>query len=360
MEATLDTNSIRYGLCWEDADVLTEALAVQPQHTCLAIASAGDNALALLAAGPRAVIAIDRSAAQLACLALRVAAYRELDDDELVAFLGARASPNRARLYARCRRALGANARAFWDDRPALIAAGIGNAGRFEAYLAGFRRWVLPMLHNSAQIAALLTPKSRAERERYFEETWDSPLWRAMFGLFFSRAVMSRFGRDPRFFAHAESDLATHLAQRLRHGLVELEPATNPYLHWILTGGYGAVLPFALRPPNIARIRAHLDRLSWRQCSLEAFVALPAIRIDRFALSDVFEYIDANSYAALLTQIVARSAPGARLAYWNMLVDRTRPERLADVLFPNYAESARLQARDQAFFYRRFVIENVR
>jgi S-adenosylmethionine-diacylglycerol 3-amino-3-carboxypropyl transferase len=218
----------------------------------------------------------------------------------------------------------------------------------------------LPLAHDRAVIRALLAPKSRAERERFFLQSWDTPRWRTLFAMFFSRAVMSRLGRERGFFAHAESDLVNHLAGRVRHAFVELDPSTNPYLHWIVTGSYGDVLPFALRPPNVARIRRNLDRLSWQRSSLETFVAQPGVAIDRYALSDVFEYVDAEQYAALLAQIVRRSAPGARLAYWNMLVDRTRPEHLANHLVPQEAEAALLHGRDNAFFYRRFVIEDVR
>ena len=46
--ANADFSRIRYAQCWEDADVLLDALDVQPGDTCLSIASAGDNSLALL------------------------------------------------------------------------------------------------------------------------------------------------------------------------------------------------------------------------------------------------------------------------------------------------------------------------
>src|SRR5215471_7796461 len=74
--AKADFSGVRYAQCWEDADVLLEALDVQPGDTCLSIASAGDNALALLTRRPARVIALDLSPAQLACLELRIAAYR--------------------------------------------------------------------------------------------------------------------------------------------------------------------------------------------------------------------------------------------------------------------------------------------
>src|SRR5205807_4976772 len=81
---SVDFSEIRYGQCWEDADILLEALDIRPGDVCLSIASAGDNTLALLGRGPAKVIAIDLSPAQLSCLELRVAAYRILDHQELL------------------------------------------------------------------------------------------------------------------------------------------------------------------------------------------------------------------------------------------------------------------------------------
>ncbi|MFI0459233.1 MAG: DUF3419 family protein, partial [Candidatus Thiodiazotropha endolucinida] len=73
--ARADFSQIRYAQCWEDADILVEALGVDRGGVCLSISSAGDNALALLGAGAEQVVALDLNPAQLACLALRVAAY---------------------------------------------------------------------------------------------------------------------------------------------------------------------------------------------------------------------------------------------------------------------------------------------
>src|SRR5438132_14156313 len=99
----VDFSAIRYAQCWEDADILLEGLDVQPGDVCLSIASAGDNSLALLTRDPDRVIALDLSPAQLACLALRVAAYRELSHPELLELVGSRESRRRERLYRRCR-----------------------------------------------------------------------------------------------------------------------------------------------------------------------------------------------------------------------------------------------------------------
>src|SRR5438094_10506161 len=80
---------IRYGSVWEDADILCEALApVARGGRLLSIASAGDNALALLTLDPKEVVVVDRNPAQLACLELRCAAFRRLEYAQMLAFLG--------------------------------------------------------------------------------------------------------------------------------------------------------------------------------------------------------------------------------------------------------------------------------
>src|SRR5206468_952893 len=94
----VDFSRIRYGQCWEDADVLLEGLAIRPEHVCLSIASAGDNTLALLSRGPQRVIALDFNPAQIACLELRVAAYRELNHRELLTLMGSIPGEDRASL----------------------------------------------------------------------------------------------------------------------------------------------------------------------------------------------------------------------------------------------------------------------
>src|SRR5574342_116188 len=133
-----DAPSIRYAQCWEDADVLLEALDVRPGQTCLSIASAGDNTLAMLAQGPRRVIAVDTNPAQLACLDLRVATFRALSHAELLELMGSTPSTRRHVLYGRCRRHLAHETQVFWDSRPHAIHQGIGTAGKFERYLALF------------------------------------------------------------------------------------------------------------------------------------------------------------------------------------------------------------------------------
>ena len=359
--ARADFTAIRYAQVWEDADVLLEGLDVQPGDTCLSIASAGDNALALLTKNPARVIALDLSDAQLACLALRVAAYRTLRHAELLELIGSRPSSRRGELYARCRSVLAEEGRRFWDARPDLVASGIGSAGKFERYFALFRSRVLPLVHGRATVEALLRPRAPEERQAFYEERWDSWRWRLLFRVFFSRVVMGRLGRDPEFFKYVEGSVAAAILERTRHALTVLDPSQNPYVHWILTGTHGARLPCALRAENFEVIRARLDRLEWHRSPVEEFLQKAGDRsIDRYNLSDLFEYVSVPAYHAMLREIARCGRPGARVAYWNMLVRRRRPDSMADLLETLEEEARRLHLLDRAFFYSAFRIERVR
>jgi S-adenosylmethionine-diacylglycerol 3-amino-3-carboxypropyl transferase len=358
--ARANFTDIRYAQVWEDADVLLGALDVRPGDVCVSIASAGDNALALLTKHPARVVAIDLSRAQLACLELRVAAYRVLSHAELLELVGSRPSERRPALYARCRPLLSAAARASWDARPRAIARGIGAAGKFERYFALFRHGVLPLVHGRRTVAALLQPRSLDERHRFYDERWNTWRWRLLFRAFFSRTVMGRLGRDPEFFRYVREDVAASILTRTRHALTELDPSENPYVHWILTGTHGDALPCALRAEHFDTIRGNLDRLEWHNVSLEELLQRSSDQeFDKFNLSDLFEYVSTASYHQMLDAIVRCSRPGARLAYWNMLAVRRRPDTMAARLRPLDEVASRLHSQDRAFFYRAFRVEQV-
>jgi S-adenosylmethionine-diacylglycerol 3-amino-3-carboxypropyl transferase len=355
-----DFSAIRYAQVWEDADVLLAGLDVQPGDTCVSIASAGDNALALLTKRPSRVIALDLSPAQLACLELRVAAYRELTHPELLELIGSRPSTRRSQLYARCRRGLAGGTRAFWDGRSDAIERGVGSAGKFERYFALFRNRILPLVHGRATVRALVDSRSADARRQFYDQQWDTWRWRLLFRVFFSRTLMGRFGRDPEFFRYVEKDVASSILERTVHALRELDPSDNPYVHWILTGTHGAALPCALRAEHFDTIRAGLDRLEWHCLSVEEFLdRSDSDRFDRFNLSDLFEYVSIEHYHRMLESILRCSRTGGRLAYWNMLAPRRRPEHLAHRLRPLDDLAERLHRSDRAFFYSAFRVEQV-
>jgi S-adenosylmethionine-diacylglycerol 3-amino-3-carboxypropyl transferase len=331
---------IRYANSWEDADVLYDALLPAPGKRMLAIASAGDNAFALLAGGSE-VVAADLSAAQLALVELKRAAIRQLDNDAVLGFLGVSEMRNRWSVYQSLK-----TTAAF--DRE-VIERGVIHAGRFENYFRIFRKWVLPLVHSKREVEQLLAAKSRDDRQRFYDEEWNTWRWRAMFRVFFSRFVMGRTGRDPEFFRYVEGSVADRIFKRAEYAATVLAPHANPYMTFIFTGNYRGVLPRYLR--DLDAVRANLDRLTLVQGSIEDAATGT---FDGFYLSDIFEYIDPAITRAIGERLLAHATPHARFAYWNLLVPRS------GLASPLEAEARALFARDNAFFYSAFILEENR
>jgi len=351
---------IRYAQCWEDADVLLEAMDVQATDTCLSIASAGDNALALVGAGAKRVIAVDLSPAQIACLELRVAAIRTLTHSQFLELLGQNPSTDRFTHYLRCRSKLSTGSRQFWDCNPSLIDQGIAQGGKFERYLRAFRRFVLPLVHNRQTVATLFELESEEERRNFYEERWNNNRWNLLCRMFFGRASLGQLGRDPSFMKYADESVWESLQRRIPNAFVVQRPTDNPYLQWILEGRFVSALPFAWRAENFARIRANIDCLEWRCDSIEQVLSeLPAGSLNGCNLSDIFEYMSQADYERLLSDLVRAGAPGCRLVYWNVVAERHCPQSLSHTLRSRRTLASNLHQRDKAFFYRNFVVEEV-
>jgi S-adenosylmethionine-diacylglycerol 3-amino-3-carboxypropyl transferase len=77
--------------------------------------------------------------------------------------------------------------------------------------------------------------------------------------------------------------------------------------------------------------------------------------IDRFNLSDIFEY--RPKAPGGFDQIARAGRRGGRVAYWNMMVPRACPERLAQRLQPLDDLAEKLLLENKAAFYGAFHIE---
>jgi S-adenosylmethionine-diacylglycerol 3-amino-3-carboxypropyl transferase len=355
-----DFSRIRYAQCWEDADILLEGLDIQPGDTCLGIASAGDNCIAKLIKDPEKVIAVDLNPSQLACLSLRIAAYQCLTHEELLQLIGSRDSTNRQQLYEKCLPKLNEDAKSFWDSNPDLINQGIGATGKFENYFRLFKNKVLPFIHGRKTIDKLFENKSLEETRSFYDNIWNNWRWRLLFKIFFSRRMMAKHGRDPAFFAYVEGTVSDRILTRARHGLRELIPAQNPYLSWIINGTHLDAFPLALRKEHFETIRSKIDRIEIHLGSVEsALDKYPSQSIDRYNLSDIFEYMNESETEKLLNRLHQSGRKGGRLAYWNMLAPRSRPESMKDKLQPIKGLGDQLLAKDKAVFYSKFIVEEI-
>lgn len=359
------SGEIVYSQCWEDPRTAAGALALRGEDDLLVVTSGGCNALALTLEGPRTITAVDLNPAQSHLLELKIAGIRALDHASLLAFVGARPCDDRVALYMDAVRALLPEAaRAFWDRRNGAIAAGVLHVGRFERYLALFRRFVLPLMHGHAAVEQLLALASLEEQRRFYDRVWNGRRWRALFVLFFGRALQTRVGRHPEFFRFVDTRaVGRHYRERARHALVELPIADNYFVEYILTGGYrtDARMPPYLCASTYARLRASVDRIRVVTADVGSFLAATAPgSYSAFSFSDVFEWMSPREHEAILREMVRAARPAARICYYENLVVRRAPACLRDVLEADEVVAERLHRQDRSFLYRAVVVERVR
>lgn len=354
----VDHGYIRYANCWEDADLLLEALDVREGQRVLSIGSAGDNSFSLLLSAPELVLAVDINPVQLHLIELKKAAITALGREACLAFLGFRASSERMATFERLGSILPTESRRYWAARSPQIDAGIITQGKFERYFSLFRTWLLPLVHGKNRRLALIAPKSEVEQQRFYLHEWDSWRWRALFRLFFSRTVMGRLGRDPAFLEQVKLNVGEFILGRASDHLRSTECQQNEFLEFIWTGAFVHNLPHYMRAGNYERIRMNIGRLHTFEGLAEA-----AFRehgsFDRFNLSNIFEYMPADVFATVARDLVDHANTGARLAYWNLMV----PRQLSSMdgrLVHDEALSAQLTKRDKGFFYRGFHLDRLK
>lgn len=360
--AALDV--VRYSQVWEDHAVLERGLHVGPGDDVLSIGSAGCNVLALLLAEPRSIVAIDVSPAQVALIELKLAALERLRHHEFAALVGARQGMDRDLLYARVRGGLGDASREYWDANVAELRAGVIGRGMLDRYIREFQREHVSRVVDPVALARLLALDDLEAQSAMFARHLGTPRFEDAVRRSFGREALSGPVRDRTQFEYVDrhEDVAGAFWRRLRHVCTALPARGNFYLEWLLTGRYGdlAAGPPFLRPENYDRLRALVDRVTVVRDRLDEHLLRAEGRpFSKANLSDVFEYMSSDEAGRLLELVASRTRPGGRVAYWNLFVARSAPERLADRLVPRAAEAHDLWLADRVPFYGSFHVDEV-
>lgn len=355
----VDFSIIRYANCWEDADVLLQALQLPPQSNICCIASAGDNALALLSTNPKQLTAFDISAVQLHLTELKKGAFQLLSYDELLPFIGVKQMPEseRLQLFDHIQPLLSNPAADYWNANRKTIAKGVIGAGKFEHYFRLFRNWFLPLVHSSRTVQQLLQPKTAAEQKTFYHSTWNNRRWQILMAVFFSKAVMGKYGRDPQFLKQVQVPVSQFVREKAATHLQSAYSTQNAFLQMIFTGNYQYALPFYLRRENFETIKGNLHKLQIVQADAKQVIEQQPY--DAYCLSNIFEYMPAAQFEILVNDWRSKIPQGSKLAFWNLMAPRSFAETTPEA-FCKKAVSERLLQKDWGFFYNRFCLEEKR
>ncbi len=355
-------SDIIYAQCWEDPESDRAAFQIQKDDVIFSITSGGCNVLSFLADDPRKIIALDLNPAQSFLLDLKMAAFRELEYEQLLAFVGVWNASNRQETYQQLRPHLAPASRAFWDAHIEKIRVGIIHSGRYEKYM-GLLRKLLRVLIGKSVIAQIFTITDNQERANLYDRRWNNKRWKMFTRLLLSRRMMSLFF-DKSFFTYLDRSFSfgDHFAGKTARAIKLLPVQKNYFLAYILLGKYPgeSALPLYLRKENYPLIRSRLDRihLVTGNCQ-DFFQSLADNQISKFNFSNIFEWMSETDCESLLRQTIRVARSGAILTYRNLLVPRRHPRVLDKSIRSLNKEAAAIFKNDLSFIYDTFVVEQI-
>jgi S-adenosylmethionine-diacylglycerol 3-amino-3-carboxypropyl transferase len=354
--------TLLYGQNWEDSAVELAALKVSPDDRVVAVGGAGCTVLSLLAQRPRQLYAVDRNAAQLHLLRLKLAAVSRLEPRHATAFLGGTEDNGRVATFQMLAPHLDADAAHFWAAHADKIQCGVISQGRVERYFAVIRR-LLRLVHSRRRTEQVFEQPSLEAQRDFYRDHWNTFGWRALFALAHKK-ILDRV-LDPAFYQYVDGrGLSRDLRERAERCMTTLPVGNNYFLSWILRGRYGIneeAWPAYLRSAASEPLRARQYALHIVEADLGAFLRTqPDSSADKLYLSNVSEWLADRDLAPFFAEVARVARDGAIVCYRALVADRPLPASVGPLFDENSAESAEFAARDRAFINVGFHVLTVR
>lgn len=353
-------SQLGYSTCWEDPVILKSALAINDRDNILSITSGGDLSIGLLLDNPLHIVSIDLNAVQNYLLELKLACFKVLEYTEMLSLLGVHPSGDRLYLFEKLSPCLTPPALTYWSKHRSLIEKGVLLQGKQDHYFFHFGQ-LLRNLFGSKKVKNLLRHKTLFTQRHFYDHVWNSLKWRWIFDFFFSRIVMTWYMDRSHFRLVKHLRFGPLIRKQVDHVLRNLPIWENYFVHWVLTKSYpgGNCMPPYLQERHFNTIRSRIDRITIVNDEIETFLNRhDCPTFSKFNLSNIFDWIDDDSFIMLLQEISKKARSNARLCYYNLLHHRVVPDTLP-AFKRNYNFAMKLLWQNRAMGYTNFELYDV-
>jgi S-adenosylmethionine-diacylglycerol 3-amino-3-carboxypropyl transferase len=367
---TLMFKGFVYNQIWEDPEVDLEALALEPHHRLITIASGGCNVLNYLAADPARIIAIDLNVNHVALTRLKLAALANLPSHEdFFRFFGhANDSANSGAFDDFLSARLDPVTRDYWQKEIPLRGRRIEMFSR-DLYRHGLLGRFIGILHvvarlHGKRLGGIVASRNAAEQREHFERSI-APLFDYKSIKFLSKSPISLYalGIPPAQYDElvAAGDPISVLRRRVEKLACDFPIGGNYFAWQAFARGYDTqnreAVPAYLRREVYDIVRTRTDRVEIHHASLIDFLAgQPSQSLHRFVLLDAQDWMTPEMLAALWQQI-DRTADSrdARVIFRTAGTDSPLPRKLPAALLAPWRyleeESSAWHARDRSSIY---------
>jgi S-adenosylmethionine-diacylglycerol 3-amino-3-carboxypropyl transferase len=368
---TLMFQGFVYNQIWEDPDVDLAALALQPHHRLLTIASGGCNVLNYLAADPGRIIAVDLNPNHVALTRLKLTALTSLPDYEtFFRFFGeANDKANRAAYDTYIAGHLDPVTRHHWEKRNAVGNRRINMFAR-NLYRYGLLGRFIGILHavaklNGKRLDGMLEAKTPEEQRAAFDRLI-APLFNNKSIRLISKSPISLYalGIPPAQYDELigpHGNVMATLRERVERLACDF-PIRENYFAWQAFGrGYDTVhreaVPAYLRADTYKTIKSRVDRVEVHHAMLTDFLKTQdAGSLHRYVLLDSQDWMSPAQCSSLWAEIDRTADPkDARVIFRTAGPDSPLPTKLKPGLLDPWqyleAESKAFHAQDRSSIY---------
>ncbi|PIP04184.1 MAG: hypothetical protein COW61_03100 [Candidatus Yonathbacteria bacterium CG17_big_fil_post_rev_8_21_14_2_50_46_19] len=352
-------NDINYSQCWEDVVLLKKALAITSEDIVLSITSGGDNTLALLLQKPKRIFSIDINPIQNYLAELKLQSSKVLSYEQYLEFIGVCDSEKRENYYSQISKLLSQDARSWFRNNMKVINGGVIHGGKFERYLNGFRKYLLPLAHSKQTISRFVNQGSLQDQIIFYEKTWDTWRWRFFFNIATNSSLLRKYARQTGATAN-QTDNINYLKQ-LEKLIYRNHLKTNYYLCYALLGEYGESLPDYLLEEIYGELqKCSSDAYKFKSESLLDFLKNTASNsLTKFNLSDTFEFLTVEEAVKIWEEIIRTAKGDAVVVYWCNQLEHMPPQKIKQNVVCNADLEAELKEQDRLYFYGSFHIYTI-
>lgn len=319
------------------------------------IGSGGCTALSMLDDHVSEVLIADANPSQCALIELKMAAIRDFDRDQFLAFIGDRPNPRRSAAYACLRPQLSDMARAYWDRRPDAIVTGINQVGVTERFYDFVGRNLRNSVVPTEVFEELFDTDSLDSQRDLFAQHFDTTQWRTALRILLSKQSQIQFYPAFWYARSPEHEFEDLLLPLLNDALTTAPVRDNYFLSQLFLGRYldpdrrGA--PRYLHRDGYAAAQRNLDKVRLVNLPIQAALA-PERGIDAFFLSNIFDWGKPVHAREVWSAVLDAAAPDAVFLYRNMYRETDVPDGLSRRISTDHALSRDLRVQERSMLYR--------
>lgn len=345
---------LSYSFGNEDWETEHKALRIKSGDRVLCITASGDRPLHLLLDDAKEIVSVDTNIIQNQLTKLKMAALKELEFKEYLAFLGAAGHVDRKKCLNKILKSLDASSAQFWKQREKIVAKGILYQGAIE-------RWTkttssLVKVIRGKKIKKLFEFDDLHHQQKFIKEEWDTQSWRKVVEFALSPFVTKLFVKDPGLYSNIDPKIhvGSYMYDKMIGCMNRFLAKENSLISLIFQGHVGeAAFPPYLQEHYSREIKKKLNRITLETEDVISYLERAKENsFDCFSLSDVASYIDKESFLRMIHAVYRAAKPGARFSIRQFLSDQKIPENFSPFFQRDHALEEDLQKHDRCFVYR--------